>query len=124
STGEEVYSMGILLKETGLISKTSAVATDINKDAMREAKMGLYHKIKMVENERNYLEYHKFGSINKYYESDGKMAQMNAELVQHVKFEYQNLITEVPPQSGMFDIIFCRNVMIYFDNPAKEKILD
>ncbi len=124
STGEEVYSMGILLKEAELISKVNAIATDINHDAMREAKEGLYYKIKMVENEKNYLEYNKYGNIGRYYESDGKLVRMNSELIQHVKFDYQNLITEKPPAPGIFDIIFCRNVMIYFDNAAKEKILD
>ena len=52
------------------------------------------------------------------------MVKMNPELIKHVKFDYQNLITEEPPQPKLFDIVFCRNVMIYFDNPAKEKILD
>src|SRR6478736_2707160 len=124
STGEEVYSMGMLLKETELQTKTLAIATDINQGAMREAEEGVFHKIKMIENEKNYLEFNKYGHINRYYENEGTMVKMNPDLISHVKFEYQNLITEEPPQPKLFDIVFCRNVMIYFDNPAKEKILD
>lgn len=122
STGEEVYSMGILLKETNLINKTKAKATDFNKDAIEEAKKGVYHKIKMIENETNYKEVSPFIDFTKYYTSDGKHAVMNSELINHADFSYQNLITDAFP-SG-FDIIFCRNVMIYFDNIAKVKLLE
>lgn len=124
STGEEVYSMGIVLTETMLLSKAKAIATDINQEAIRIAQEGHYHKIKMIENERNYADYSGFGTINRYGTSDGKSVKMNSDLIRHVKFGYQNLIMDEPPAPKLFDIIFCRNVMIYFDNLAKERILD
>ena len=58
----------------------------------------------------------------KYYEADGKYVKMNPDLISHATFGYQNLITD--PVPGKFDIIFCRNVMIYFDSIAKVNLLE
>lgn len=122
STGEEVYSFGILLDQLKLAARVNALATDFNRDAITEAKAGVYHKIKMIENETNYRTYSSKTDFDKYYTTDGKEAVMNSSLINHVKFEYHNLITD-SFKSG-FDIIFCRNVMIYFDALAKTRILD
>ncbi len=121
STGEEVYSFGILLQETQLQDRAKALATDINIKAIEEAKDGVYHKIKMIENESNYREFNPGRDLSTYFTTDGKHVLMNRQLIAHVTFGYQNLITD-PCPSG-FDIIFCRNVMIYFDVTAKSKIL-
>lgn len=122
STGEEVYSMGIVLKETHLLQKAKGLATDMNKDAIAEAMRGTYHKIKMIANENNYREYIIGGDFTKYYTREDQHAKMDPKLIAHVNFNYHNLITD--PIFGQFDIIFCRNVMIYFDNRAKSKLLD
>lgn len=122
STGEEVFTMGIVLKEMGIQAKAKAMATDINQDALKTAQSGLYHKIKMIENERNYREYASFGNFTRYYTSDGKTAQMDTGLINHVTFKYHNLITDA--MQDQFDIIFCRNVMIYFDQKAKSKLME
>ncbi len=122
STGEEVYSMGILLKEANLLDNARAFATDFNQNAVAEAQEGVYHKIKMIENEANYREYNFFKEFDQYYTTDGKHAFMNKELIKHVTFRYHNLITD--PYPNGFDIILCRNVMIYFDSIAKIKMLD
>jgi chemotaxis protein methyltransferase CheR len=123
STGEEVYSMGILLSEVGLQAKTKALATDINEVALNEAKSGIYHKIKMIENETNYRQVTSYRDFARYYTVvDHGHVKMNQELVSHVTFGYQNLITD--RFGSGYDIIFCRNVMIYFDTAAKRKLLD
>lgn len=122
STGEEVYSLGIVLKETNLQAKTSALATDFNSNAIEEAKAGSYHKIKMIENETNYRKYNTFSDFTKYYKTDGKYASMNADLISHTEFKYHNLITDSYPNG--FDYILCRNVMIYFDTIAKTRLLN
>lgn len=122
STGEEVYSMGILLKETQLDQKTKAIATDINQDAIATAKQGIYHKIKMIENENNYRQYNAFSDFSKYYTTHGKEAAMDSSLINHVSFSYHNLISD--RTIGFYDMILCRNVMIYFDNKAKTKLLE
>ena len=121
STGEEVYSMGILLKESGVKSYVHGTATDINRDAMAIAQQGNYHKIKMIENERNYKEFNPRGNFSQYYTTQGASATMDPALINYAKFAYNNLITDSPSQR--YDIIFCRNVMIYFDNQAKRKLL-
>jgi chemotaxis protein methyltransferase CheR len=121
STGEEVYTLGILLQETYLQDKAKAYATDINMKAIEEAKNGVYTKIKMIENETNYREYNPNKDFPIYFSTSGKDAVMNAQLVSHASFAYHNLITDSFP-SG-FDMILCRNVMIYFDAAAKTKLL-
>lgn len=122
STGEEVYSFGILLKELNLQNKTKAIATDFNSDAIDEAKKGIYHKIKMIENETNYKKSNGMGDFSRYYTSDTHHhAIMNRDLIKHASFSQQNLVTDVYPTG--FDIVFCRNVMIYFDSAMKTKML-
>jgi chemotaxis protein methyltransferase CheR len=123
STGEEVYSMGILLQETDMLGKTKAWATDINKEAIEVARNGQYHKIRMIENERNYKEYNAYSDFYKYTKPvDGKHLKMNSSLSEHVKYDYHNLNTDT--FADKFDLILCRNVMIYFDNNAKKKLLE
>ncbi|MBL0741097.1 CheR family methyltransferase [Chryseolinea lacunae] len=122
STGEEVYSFAIVLKESRLLHKAKAHATDFNRNALEEAQHGVYHKIKMLQNEANYREYNTTTNFHDYYTTDGKNATMDRKLVANTQFSYHNLITD--SFSSGFDIIFCRNVMIYFDAPAKTKLLD
>lgn len=122
STGEEVYSMGILISEMQWKGKVKALATDFNRNAIEEAKAGNYHKIKMIENEANHRQLNTFHDFSKYYTTDGTHIVMNRALIAHASFAYHNLITDAYPQG--FDIIFCRNVMIYFDTIAKMKILE
>ncbi len=122
STGEEVYTMGILLKELQMHEMATAHCTDINLAAIEEAKSGIYHKIKMIENEANFKQYNTYGDFSKYYQADHKHAHMNLDLINHAHFAYHNLITDPFPKG--FDIIFCRNVMIYFDTTAKLKLLE
>lgn len=122
STGEEVYSMGILLRELKLQDKTKALATDFNKNAIEEAKKGVYHKIKMIENENNYKVISPLHDFTQYFTKEGMYDTMDPLLIKHTTFKYHNLITDTFPQG--FDIIFCRNVMIYFDTIAKTKLLE
>lgn len=122
STGEEVYSMGILLREVNLQHKAKALATDFNKNAIEDAKKGVYHKIKMIENENNYREVSPLHDFSQYYKKEGMYDTMDPALIGHTSFQYHNLITDTFPKG--FDIIFCRNVMIYFDTIAKTKLLD
>jgi chemotaxis protein methyltransferase CheR len=76
----------------------------------------------MIENENNYRAYNAFSDFSKYYTANGKDAAMDASLINHVSFSYHNLITD--KAAGTYDIIFCRNVMIYFDHKAKTRLLE
>lgn len=123
STGEEVFSMGILLQESRLLGKAKATATDFNQAAIGIAGEGVYHKIKMIENENNYLQFNPKGNFARYYSKEASDCQMNLDLIKHAKLEYNNLITDPAPFPFLYDVIFCRNVMIYFDSKAKENLL-
>ena len=122
STGEEVYSMGILLKETGLHSKVTSLATDINKQALETAKRGEYHSQLMAGNEKNFKEYNAFSDFSKYYSGvDEKTVKLDESLISNVKFGYHNLISDA--FNWKHDLILCRNVMIYFDSGARKSLL-
>jgi chemotaxis protein methyltransferase CheR len=122
STGEEVFSFGILSSEAQLHNATRVLATDFNVKALEEARGGSYHRIKMIENESNYRDFNPFKPFSSYYNTEGTYSKMDGNLIKSVDFKYHNLITDVFPTA--FDLIFCRNVMIYFDNDAKNKLLD
>ena len=122
STGEEVYTMAIVLQESGLLAKARATATDISEAALNLARQGEYHELKIVEYGLNYLQYNPNGLFQRYHQPAGNTSVMKPNLIRHVDFQTQNLITERPPDK--FDIIFCRNVMIYFDHKSKVRLLD
>lgn len=122
STGEEVYSMGIVLQETGMMTKTKAVASDMSEAALKLAQEGAYHPLKIAEYEKNYALYNPMGIFKRYYSLQAQAGKMQAELVRHVDFRLHNLITD--PIKEQYDIIFCRNVMIYFDQASKIRLLD
>lgn len=122
STGEEVYTMGIVLRESKYPGTVLAKASDISMQAMETAKKGEYYHLKMEDYVGNYKDYNAAGSLDQYYTGAGSTAKMDESLIKHVNFEYHNLITD--PFTARYDIIFCRNVMIYFDNNAKRKLFD
>ncbi len=122
STGEEVYTMGIVLRESGFKKPVHALATDISNQAMATAKSGEYHLLKLDEYDKNYRQFNPVASLVKYYNKYGVNGTMDTSLIKHAGFEHHNLITG--SFTRKFDIIFCRNVMIYFDNDAKRKLFD
>jgi chemotaxis protein methyltransferase CheR len=122
STGEEVYTMGMVLDEVNVLKKARAFASDISQEAINTARRGEYHKIKLAEYEKNYKEFNVFGSLEKYYSRTDNTAIFSNHLIGHVDFRYHNLITD--QCTGRYDVIFCRNVMIYFDNTAKVKLME
>lgn len=121
STGEEVYTMGIVLQESGLLHKSRALATDISEAAIATALQGQYHELRMTEYAQNYAEYNPSGLFQRYHQPIGNGSQMRPWIIKHADFKLHNLITELPPRK--FDIIFCRNVMIYFDQEPKVRML-
>lgn len=122
STGEEVYTMGIVLKESGFTRPAKALATDISNQAMTTAKKGEFNEMKMEEYDKNYLHFNPGSTLKKYYSVRDGFSFMDTSLIQHVTFKHHNLITDPFPKNH--DIIFCRNVMIYFDNRAKLALFD
>lgn len=122
STGEEVFTMGIVLKEAPFCFPYKALATDISNQAIETAARGQYSLTKMSEYENNYREYNPYGNVKRYFLLSDTGASMHKDLVSHVQYENHNLLSG--PFDKKFDIIFCRNVMIYFDNAAKRKLFE
>lgn len=123
STGEEVYSLGILLREQPCNFKVNAWATDINRKSLDNAKKGGIPKSIMEKYDTNYRQFSRrsHGLSNYVAQEDERNYYLDTTLVDHVKFGIHNLVSG--KVSGRYDIIFCRNVLIYFDKTLQERIL-
>lgn len=116
STGEEPYTLSMLFKEIlppGI--KAKILATDISPDSIRKAMEGNY-KFGPEDNITNYY-------INKYFAKDVDHWQISEDIKSHVTFRLFNLMESFPFKNP-FDVIFCRNVMIYFDTEVQEKLVN
>ena len=92
STGEEVFSMAIALKEAGLFDKAKIVASDINEDVIAKAQLGKYMFRNMELNDLNYQKYEGKGSLANYYKSSGDYAHMDLDLLKNVTFKKFDLV--------------------------------
>ena len=120
SSGEEPYSIAIFLKELGLLDRSLIYATDINDVILKNAQNGLYSK----ENYNLFLKhYYQAGgdeSFSKYFKDHDKFVEINDELKEKILFFRHNLALDA--KINDFQLIFCRNVLIYFDRDLKERI--
>lgn len=136
STGQEVYSMMIILNEMGLLEKTKIYASDLNTDVMEQAKRGEYKyrfnigyldnfdKV-IKENPYNYEEYYDV-SYDKYFKIDKATdsIKMNDFLREKPIYKKHDLVRDGNVMYVKFDIIFCRNVIIYFNYNLQSKVFD
>ena len=122
SSGEEVYSMAILLKEAGLINKSFVYGTDINTEVLKEAKKGIYTLRKIKSYAENYQYSGLPGTITDHFTILYDAASIHTELKQNTLFSVHNLISD--HVFNEFQLISCRNVFIYFESSLQEKILD
>ncbi|QDR79631.1 CheR family methyltransferase [Sporomusa termitida] len=120
STGEEVYSMAILLKEAGLYDKAKIYATDINEVVLNKAKNGIYPLSLMKEYTDNYIMAKCGGVFSQYYTADDKNAVFNEGMRKKIIWAQHNLVTD--SSFNEFDVILCRNVMIYFNKSLQNKV--
>ena len=121
SSGEEVYSLAIILKEENLLNKTRIYATDFNKTVLDKAKQGIYNKRDMELYERNYKESGGKYELSDYYTSKYGSVLFDKSLSKNIVFADHNLVTD-----GVFaevNLVFCRNVLIYFDKMLQNKVL-
>lgn len=121
STGEEVYSMAILLKESGLLKRSRIVATDLNTDVLKTAAEGVYNLKNQETNIKNYERFHGMKELSSYYEVIGNTIQFDRQLTDSVDFQRHNLSQDGP--FSVFDLIICRNVLIYFNSELQEKVI-
>ncbi|MFE4354450.1 CheR family methyltransferase [Peribacillus butanolivorans] len=112
STGEEAFSMAILLKEEGLYEKAKIYATDMNEDVLRHAEKGILPLNRMQSYTKNYLQAGGKQEFSEYYTTDYQNAYLNSSLLKNIVFFQHNLVTD--GSFNEFHIIMCRNVMIYF----------
>lgn len=120
STGEEVYSLAILLAEEGLSDRTRIYATDINEIVLEQAKLGVFPLDKMQEYTQNYIRAGGERSFSEYYVARYDGAQFARSLVDNVVFAQHNLASD--SAFNEFNVISCRNVLIYFDKPLQAHV--
>ena len=120
STGEEVYSMAILLEEEGLYERARIYATDINEVVLNTARDGIYPLDRMQEYTQNYLKAGGKQSFSEYYTARYDHALFGPSLRRNVVFAQHNLVTD--RSFSEFNVILCRNVMIYFDRKLQNRV--
>src|SRR6266852_1526218 len=120
STGEEVYSMAILLHEEGLYDRCRIYGTDINETALQRAKEGIFPINTMKENTSNYIAAGGKGTFSDYYTAKYDYAIFQPSLRENVVFAPHNLVTDA--SFNHFNAILCRNVVIYFNSALQERV--
>jgi len=122
ATGEEVYSMAILLEEEGLLNRSIIYATDINQKSLQIAKECVYPIDKMKDYTSNYQKSGGKKSFSEYYKSKYNSVILNKSLRQNIVFSPHNLT--VDKSFNEFQIILCRNVLIYFNQQLQNKVIN
>lgn len=120
STGEEVYSMAILLEEEGLADRTTIYATDINEVVIKKAKAGVFNLSVMQEYTNNYQRAGGKRSFSDYYTARYESAIISPDIRNKIMFSKHNLVTD--GSFNEFNVIFCRNVMIYFNEQLQNRV--
>jgi chemotaxis protein methyltransferase CheR len=136
SSGQEVYSTLILLNEMGLFSKTQVIATDINTDVLEVAQQGVYKFREIDEFIENYDQVMRNNPFldkshidiphQKYFDINRKknLIKIKAPLLNKPVFLKHDIVTEGNIFDRQFDLIFCRNVLIYFNHVLQNKLFD
>lgn len=120
SSGEEAYSMAILLHEEGLLERTRIYATDISDSVLRRARSGIFKLSTMRENTDNYLRAGGKRAFSEYYTADSESVILRPFLREKLVFAAHNLVTDSSPNE--FNVVVCRNVTIYFDEELQQRV--
>ncbi len=120
ATGEEAYSMAILLKEVGLGERAIIYASDINRRALQEGREGLYSLESIRTATANYIASGGKQCFSDYYSARHGQARMNQKLQSTLHFFQHDLVSGEP--FGEMDLILCRNVLIYFDRELQGRV--
>src|SRR6476469_2336935 len=119
STGEEVYSMAVLLKEANLLHKSLLYATDINQEVREKARRGVFPIANMKQYSENYILSGGTHAFSDYYITAGEHAQFTEELRRKIIFAMHNLVSD--GSFNEFQLVLCRNVLIYFDKHLQDR---
>jgi len=121
ATGEEVYSLAIVLKEEGVYDRATIYATDFNDEALECASEGVYEIEKIREATRNYQQAGGKASFSEYYHARYDAAAIDSALKQRIVFSSHNLASDAA--FGEMHLVFCRNVLIYFNRDLQNRAL-
>jgi chemotaxis protein methyltransferase CheR len=121
ATGEEVYSLAILLKEEGLFHKSLLYGTDINPRAVEKARKGIFPITYMQQYLKNYRDSGGVQDFSSYYTANYGMVKFDEQLREKMIFSTHNLVSDFSFNS--FQLILCRNVLIYFEKALQSKVL-
>ena len=121
STGEEVYSLAILLYEEGLYERSTIYATDFNELALQTARQGIYPVEKIKAFTRNYERSGGSSSFSDYYHACYESAIINQALKKQITFANHNLVTD--SVFSEVHLLMCRNVLIYFNKSLQSRAL-
>lgn len=119
STGQEPYSIAMIVDQMGHKlggSKVEVVATDISERCLEKAKAGIYTQFEVQRGLPVQM-------LMKYFKKEGENWRIADFLKTNVRYRYMNLLDDFRVL-GKFDVIFCRNVLIYFDTPTKKRVLE
>ena len=120
ATGEEVYSLAILLHEEGLSERCRIYATDLSETALDQAKSGIFPLSVMQDYTRNYQNSGGRQVFSDYYTADNQFVAFRSYLRENVVFAAHNLAGDA--SFNEFNVIFCRNVMIYFNRSLQDRV--
>lgn len=122
STGEELYSLAILFSEEHIYDKSFFYGTDVNQDVLIHAKEGIYNLQKMKLYSENYIQLGSNVSFANYYTAKYDAATINRALKQNILLSVHNLVSD--GAFNEFQLITCRNVLIYFDVELQTKVIN
>ncbi len=122
STGEEVFSMAIMLKEANLLHKSLIYATDLNPMVLDVAKKGVFPLRMMKQYSENYMASGGEKDFSHYYTANYGLAKFSEDLSEKMVFSQHNLVSD--SSFNEFDLILCRNVLIYFDKDLQQRALE
>ncbi len=121
STGEEVYSFAIMLKEENLLERTQIYATDFNGEVVQQAQKGIFPIRNIKEYTANYQKAGGKESFSDYYHANNELVIFDAHLKKNIVFAEHNLVTD--DVFAEVNMIVCRNVLIYFNRNLQNKVL-
>lgn len=122
STGEEAYSLAIVLKELNLLHKSLIYATDINPSVLEKAKKGMFPLNYLKQYSENYLQSGGIKDFSTYYTANYSLAKFDESLSGKMIFSTHNLVSD--HSFNEFQLILCRNVLIYFDKDLQHKVFN
>ncbi len=121
ATGEEAYTLAVVLTEEGIYDRSTVFATDFNPDALEKAKEGIYSLKAMKDFTANYQQAGGTRSFSDYYHALYGSAIIDNALKEKITFADHNLVTD--GVFGEMHLILCRNVMIYFDKILQNRVI-